>query len=1055
MDRLSFKEDDISKVPALELLKRLGYTYLSPDEALRMRDNKLNNVLLEDVLREQLRRINSIRVAGRTEVRFSEQNIENGVLAMRNVPMDGGYINANETVYEMLTLGKTFEQSVDGDKKSYTMQYVDWEHPENNVFHVTEEFEVVRTGMSNTYVPDIVLFLNGIPVCVIECKRPDLDGGEEQAISQHLDNQKEDGIRQLYRYSMLLVALGVNYGDYATTGAAAKFWCKWQELFASREEEEAYRKRLFDKVNEGVPGEEHRQPTPQDEYLYSLCRPERLMELIHDFIVYDAGVKKLARYQQYFAVNEIADRIRPIEAGRRNGGVVWHTQGSGKSLTMVMLAQKIAKNVKNPRIVLVTDRTDLDRQIKNTFEHCGLVVEKAATGKHLIELLEGNTDAVITTVINKFDTAVKKMKEPLTDPNIFVLVDEAHRSQYKEMAIQMNRVLPNACRIAFTGTPLMKKDKNTARTFGGIIKPVYTVRQAVKDKAVVPLLYEGRMVPQDVSEGPIDTFFSGVCEDLTEEQTADLKRKFSRTDIVNQTEQRIYSIAVDISDHYSRNWRGSGFKAMLVTPKKQVAVTYKRFLDEIGKVSSEVLITEPDRREGEETAYGGTRQEVKDFWKRMMDEHGTPRKYEVNLINRFKGQEEPEIMIVVDKLLTGFDEPRVAVMYLDRSLNGHTLLQAVARVNRVCDGKDYGYIIDYYGVLAELDNALSVYSEYDEEDLDEFRETLRPIADKIAELPQRHSELWDMFKGIANKKDYEAFSQSLRMEDRRHEFYDRLSAYSSVLRIALSSRDFYDTTDDKTVQRYKDDMKMFARLRTAVQLRYSDTVNYKKYEEQIAHLMNRHVESDAVKVITQMVNIFDTENFQKEVDAVVGSAAKADTIASRTSRFINENMQSDPAFYKRFSQLIKETITAYEQGRLSDDEYLQRILKYKEEVLNHTDSDLPQELENNNTAKAYYGIMLEVYKRLFPDGVATGVMPADLALMTAKRFDTIIKQFVVIDGAVLIDWSIKGDIVGKMKISLEDELIDNVKRKFGVDFPWTDMDIIIDGCVDVAKIWMR
>ena len=1052
MDRLSFKEDDISKIPALRLLETLGYTYLSPEEALRLRDGKLSNVLLEEVLREQLRRINSIRVAGRTEVRFSEQNIENGVLAMRNVPMDDGYISANKTVYEMLTLGKTFEQSIDGDKKSYTMQYIDWEHIENNVFHITEEFSVLRAGMNETYRPDIVLFVNGIPLVVIECKRPDLNDGEEQAISQHLDNQKEDGIRNLYVYSMLLLGLGVNYGDYATTGSAAKFWCKWQEMFMSRDEEEQYRKKLYDTVNASVDISIHRQPTPQDEYLYNLCRPSRLRELVHDFTVYDNGIKKLARYQQYFAVKEIADRVRPIEAGHRNGGVVWHTQGSGKSLTMVMLAHKIAQEttIKNPRIVLVTDRTDLDSQIKKTFEHCGLVVEKAKTGTHLIELLESKTDAVITTVINKFETAVKRMKQPLTDPNIFVLIDEAHRSQYKEMAIQMNRVLPNACRIAFTGTPLMRKDKNTARTFGGIIKPVYTVRQAVQDKAVVPLLYEGRMVPQDVKEGPIDTFFDHVCEDLTIEQSADLKRKFSRTDIINETEQRIYSIAVDISDHFSRNWKGSGFKAMLVTPKKQVAVTYKKFLDEIGKVSSAVLITEPDRREGEESTYGNTRQEVKDFWKRMIDEHGTPKKYETNLINQFHNNDEPEIMIVVDKLLTGFDEPKVAVMYLDRNLNGHTLLQAVARVNRVCDGKDYGYIIDYYGVLAELDNALSIYSEYDEEDIDEFRETLRPVADKIAELPQRHSELWDMFKTIPNKRDYEAFAQSLRMEDRRHEFYDRLTAFSSVLRIALSSQEFYDTEDESSIQRYKDDLKMFSQLRTAVQLRFSDAVDYKKYEVQIAKLMNRHVESDAVKVITQMVNIFDTENFQKEVEAIEGTAAKADTIASRTNKFINENMQSDPAFYKRFSQMIKETIAAYEQGRLTDEEYLQQILKYKEDVLNHTDSELPKELEHNNTAKAYYGIALEVYKRLYADMGVT-----EMALETAKRFDQIIRSYVIVDGEVLIDWQSKSDIIGKMKIRLEDELIDNVKRKYNVDFPWSDMDIIIDGCVDVAKIWLR
>ena len=491
MTLISFKENDISQKPALELLQKLGYQYISPDEALELRGGKNSSVLLDDILRQQLRKLNSIHIGSHSEARFSEQNIENGIAAMRNVPMEGGYISANETVYNMLTLGKAFEQSIDGDKKSYTMRYIDWHNLQNNVFHVTEEFAVTRTGLTDTYRPDIVLFVNGIPLVVIECKRPDIKGAEEQAISQHLRNQKEDGIRTLYVYSALLLAIGNSFGSYATTGSAAQFWCKWHEMFTNKEAEQKYQQKLHDLIG-------NRGTTAQDEYIYNLCSPERLLELIFHFTIYDAGIKKLARYQQYFTVNETAERVKTIEAGRRNGGVVWHTQGSGKSLTMVMLAQKIAQDqsIRNPRIVLVTDRTDLDEQITKTFRKCGKEVENATTGKKLVELLESNTDAVITTIINKFATAIRNIKQPLTDPNIFILIDEAHRSQYKEMAIQMNRVLPNACKIAFTGTPLMKKDKNTARTFGGIIKPVYTVRQAVEDKAVVPLLYEGRMVPQ-------------------------------------------------------------------------------------------------------------------------------------------------------------------------------------------------------------------------------------------------------------------------------------------------------------------------------------------------------------------------------------------------------------------------------------------------------------------------------------------------------------------------------------------------------------------------------
>lgn len=1076
MQGISFKEDHISQIPVLLLLQKLGYTYLTPDEALAMRGGKTSNVLLEDVLRSQLRRINSIRVNRNKEELFSEQNIENGVLAMRNIPMDGGYLSGNEAVYNLLTLGKAFEQSIDGDKKSYTMRFIDWEHPERNVFHVTEEFAVMRTGMAETYRPDIVLFVNGIPLVVIECKRPDIKGALDQAISQHLRNQKDDGIRGLYLYSALLLSLGNSYGAYATTGTPAKFWTKWKEMFISEQEEAEYIQQLDCLVNTPL-GEKQKAhlfsdrfryvrayfdaleqenvlPTEQDRYLFGLCRPERLLDLIHNFTIYDGGIKKLARYQQYFTVKEITERVKTLENGKRRGGVVWHTQGSGKSLTMVLLAQAIvqAKEILNPRIVMVTDRTDLDSQITNTFKKCGREVMNATTGTHLVELLESKTDAIITTVINKFETAVKRMKHPLTDPNIFILIDEAHRSQYKEMAIKMDKVLPNACKIAFTGTPLMKKEKNTANTFGGIIRPVYTVRQAVEDGAVVPLLYEGRIVPQYVHEGPIDDFFTKVCEGLNEYQTVDLKKKYSRADFVNQTDQRVYSIAWNISEHFRENWQGTKFKAMLVTPRKAIAVLYKKYLDEIGWVSSEVLITTPDMREGEESSYGDTSEEVKAYWKKMMDEHGTPKKYQDNLISRFKNQEQPEIMIVVDKLLTGFDEPKIVVMYLDRKLNGHTLLQAVARVNRVCDGKEFGYIIDYYGVLKELDEALDLYSNYDEEEQAVFRETLESVDTEIAKLPQKYSYLWDLFKSISNKRDLEAYAQSLREEDRRKEFYERLTVYASCLKIALSTRDFHAQTPEEEIKRYKEDLNMFVKLRSAVQLRYSDTIDYKLYEGQIQKLMNRHVESGTVKPITELVNIFDTEAFEQEVEKIIGTAAKADTIASRTSKFITENMDTDPVFYKKFSQLLKETIAAYEQGRIDELEYLRRVLKYKEDVLAHTDNELPEELQQNNAAKAYYGLALETYQRIFGDAQ---VDLKKLALETAMTFDGIINRTLIVDGSVLVDWQQKSDIIGRMKIELEDYLIDDVKRKYGLDFSFDDMDTIMDGCVDVAKLWIK
>lgn len=483
MNNISFKEDHISQIPALQLLQKLGYTYLSPEEALELRGGKTSNVLLESILRKQLESINSIQVSSVKTAYFSAQNIENGIEAMRNIHSESGFMASNEAVYNLLTLGKALEQSIDGDKKSFTLNYIDWKNPKNNIFHVTEEFAVTRSGMSDTYRPDIVLFVNGIPLCVIECKRPDIKDSLEQSISQHLRNQQEDGIRQLYVYSALLLGVATSSASYATTATPIKFWAKWREQFLDKNEENNYlatiqqlvNTPLSDKQKDALFSSRYRyvrkhfeemesesvEPTVQDRYLYSLCRPERLLDLIYNFTVYDDGIKKVARYQQYFAIKKVMERIRPLDGGKRKGGVIWHTQGSGKSLTMVMLAQAIVleNTIRNPKIILVTDRTDLDRQITSTFKKCGIYVENAATGAKLIELLESKSDAVITTVINKFETAVKGLKKPLENSNIFVLIDEGHRSQYGDMSIQMQKTLPNACFIAMTGTPLMKKRK--------------------------------------------------------------------------------------------------------------------------------------------------------------------------------------------------------------------------------------------------------------------------------------------------------------------------------------------------------------------------------------------------------------------------------------------------------------------------------------------------------------------------------------------------------------------------------------------------------------------
>ena len=1074
MDTPSFKEDHISQIPALQMLVNLGYTYLSPVEADRQRGGKTTNVLLEDVLRKQLKEINSIRVSATKTSIFTDENIERGILALKNLPMNEGYIAASERAYNLLTLGQALEQSIDGDKKSFTLQYIDWKNIGNNIFHVTEEYSVTRLGRASKehYRPDLVLFVNGIPLCIIECKRPDMKDPLKQAISQHLRNQQEDGIRSLYVYAQLTLSIATQEAAYATNATPEKFWAKWQEKFSTDEEGRKYKNELLKLKHQELPvsvkeqlfsdrfkyvrqyfdalEQEEILPTEQDNYLFGLCRPERLMDIVFNFVLFDNGEKKVARYQQFFAIKKSMQRIKNVENGKRKGGVIWHTQGSGKSLTMVMLAQAIAMepSIRNPKIVLVTDRTDLDDQITKTFRKCGKFVENATTGQRLVELLESKSDAVVTTIINKFVAAVKKINKPLESHDIFVLVDEGHRTQHGTFNVDMQKTLPNACFIAMTGTPLFKKDKSTAAKFGGVID-AYTVDQAVKDKAVVPLLYEGRLALQDVNASPIDTFFGMVAEPLTEYQRADIKKKFARNDHLNSAEQKMRMIAWDISYHFRDNWQSkTPFKGQLVCDKKVNAIKYKEYLDEIGILSSEVLISSIDEREGEESAYEKSTEKENQFWKKMMDEHGNSKSYEKNIISRFKNQKAPEIIIVVDKLLTGFDEPKNTVLYLTRNLKGHKLLQAIARVNRIYPDKEFGYIIDYYGVIENLDDALQMYSSFEDFDEEDLAGTLTNISEEIKKLPQKHAELWDIFKTIVNKRDAEAYQQLLKDEVVRVLFYDKLAAFAKSLKLALSSIQFYKEVEEKVINRYKEDLAMFLKLRLAVVERYSDEIDYKQYEGQIQKLIDTHITTEKIETITELVNIFDKDKFQQEVENTTGKAAKADKIASRTAKHITEKMDEDPAFYKKFSQMLKETIADYEAKRIGEAQYLSKVQEIMNNVLAHTDNDIPEQLTNRDVAKAFYGLTVEALSEKIQDSIVR----KEVAIQTALQVDDLIQHAVLDNDTPIIDWQYKTNITGKLLIEIGDYLIDEVRDKYHVDLSFKDMDKIAEDCIEVAKL---
>lgn len=1048
-------EDISSLLPAVTLLQNLGYTYLPPGEALRLRNGKRSRVVLEHVLADWLRTHNGFEAKGQTRP-FSEANIQRAVAELSQHPFDALY-TTSQSLYDLLTLGKSLEENVDGDRKSYDLQYIDWEHPENNVFHVSDEFEVERQGSTQTRRPDLVVFVNGVPLAVIECKRPDLRDAVHKAVSQQLGNHRVDEIPMLFCTAQLLLAVSQNAAKYGTTATDKEFWAVWKEeaqltqdqalaqlvnqpLSPSQESAMlSWRDPWDQRVMREIWGSGDRLVTAQDRTLHSLLRPERLLDLIYGFVVFDAGIKKVARYQQFFAIKATVERVTQVRGDEpRQGGVIWHTTGSGKSLTMVMLgkALALAKAIPNPKIILVNDRIDLDKQLRDTFKNCGAEVYRAKSGRHLIDLVSAPKAEVITTVIDKFE-AVTREKVKNTSRDIFVLVDESHRSQYGKTHALMRTVFPNGCYLGFTGTPLLKKEKSTASKFGGFIHS-YTMPQAVADGAVVPLLYEGRDSAFRNTE-EVDRWFERVTRKLNQEQKADLKRKFRSAESLYEADARLAEIAYDIGQHFKDTFSGTPFKGQFAVSSKAAALKYKRLFDDYGDVSAEVIISGPDTREDNDSVDEGDLPEVQRFWRDMMARFGSADKYQDSLIGQFKNGEKPEILIVVDKLLTGFDAPRNAVLYIDKRLKEHSILQAVARVNRVFEGKDQGLVIDYRGIFGEMNEALELYAALEREgfEVSDVIGALTDVGEEIAKLPTRHASVWEVFHSVENKRDPEAMQRWLGPKDRRDTFYDALTAFAKTLQLALSNPTFQERTAVETKAHYTGDLKYFVNLRTAVKQRYAESVDYSVYEAQLKNIVARHVGADEVVTLIEPVSIFNVDRFEEELEQLEGDAAKADAIAARVKRTITERLDEDPTLYKKLSELIQDAIDAHRAKRLSDAEYLKRMWEHLEAVRNKGTAGIPEPLKQRDEARAYYGVLKE--------GVA------DHAENTELLTDVALKIEAIIAGHKVRDWQHNPDAQNRMHNDIDD-LFFELKKSTGVFIPYDVLDEVMNKIITIAKV---
>jgi len=1053
----SYREELISQIPAAHMLVNLGYQYLAPDEAFMLRGSSYRQVVLTEILVDWLRENNRFTYKGQQHA-FDESAIAEALRRVTDIPLADGLTRSNERIYETLTLGISLPQTIAGDTRHYSLHYVDWAHPENNVYHVTEEFVVERERSHQTRRPDLVCFVNGLPFAVIECKRPDLqtkDGGlpYEEAISQMLRNQKEGEIRPLFAYGQILLALSTNHATYGTTATPKKFWSIWRE-----EQAEIHEGRVTQLIGTPLKAsldssffdwrdyphwarqqlKTDRLPTEQDRAIVSLLDPARLLELAYRFIIFDGGVKKIARYQQYFAVKATLDRVAALNAqGERTGGVIWHTTGSGKSLTMVMLAKALAlhPNIPNPRVILVTDRVNLDAQIYTTFKNCGKTVVQAKSGKDLIELVADDGADIIATVINKFETvAAEKVRDP--NANVFVLVDEGHRGQYGQIHAKMRQVFTRACYIGFTGTPLTQREKNTALQFGSFIHK-YAMRQAVEDGAVIPLLYEGRMVELDPNQDQLDRWFERHTAGLSDEQKADLKRVMSREDVVSDAERRIQEIAYNLSEHFTRHFKSkhTGFKAQLATSSKAMALRYKKFLDECSLLTSYVVISPPDTREGHEDTDASNIPEVQQFWTRMMERFRDEKSYNREILEDFARADGVDLLIVVDKLLVGFDEPRNTVLYIDKPLKDHAILQAIARVNRLFEGKEFGYIIDYRGILGELNEAIETYDALADFDTEDLEGTIADVRVEIEKLPQHHSDLWAVFSGV-DTDDNEAMERFLEPEDQRQVFYDALTAYARTFKVALSSVAFYETTPEKRIQTFKRDLKFFHNLRMSVKIRYAEAIDFRDYEQKIRKLLDDHIDAQGMRQLTAEVEIFDTEQFDELVESLASPRARAEAILNHLKKTAIEKMETDPAYYREFSQMIEETLRAIADGRLSELEALETAKSFKEQETSGYRQDVPQRLRKLRDAPAYYGVAREI---LTEDRLPEEAF-AEIAVQLEK----------IIEDHKIRDWTNNSDIHNRMANAIDDYILD-IEDAHDIRPSDVELVMLIEQVIDIAR----
>jgi type I restriction enzyme R subunit len=1002
----SWNEANLSEEPAVRLLRQLGWTFIGP-EVLEPERESFREVVLTKRLGKALKKLNPW---------ISGDNIHKAIRAVTAVPSTS-FIEASEKVHTVLTRGTALEQDLGEGKKSQTVRFFDFEKPEQNEFIVTQQFKA--QGTKKNIRPDLVLLVNGIPLAVIECKSPTLgDGWKAEAIDQfsryqQLEERYRDlGCPKLFETVQILVATSGLAAVYGTVTTPHRFYAEW--------------KRPWPRTEDDLERDLGRKPTAQDVLFAGMLTPAHVLDLLENFVVFerdpDTGriIRKLCRYQQFIAVNKAVDRARSAKKPTERGGVVWHTQGSGKSLTMLWLATKLRRDPKheNPTLVIVTDRKDLDQQITGTLQACGFPNPiQAESVRDLRHHLSGPTGITLMTTVQKFqelsgsgdpDRRASREEHPVLSAasNIFVLSDEAHRTQYGGLAANLRRALPNAAFFGFTGTPIDKKDRSTLSTFGGYID-TYTIEQAVADGATLPIYYESRLPELRILGNTLDAVFDRVFADRTEEERHEIKKKYATEGAVAGAPKRIEAICLDLIEHYTTFIKPNGFKAQIVACSRDVAVQYKETLDRLNAPQSAVVFSSTNKDD------------------ERLVRHHTTEEERTALRERFCKFGDPAplcILVVCDMLLTGFDAPVEQVMYLDAPLKEHTLLQAIARVNRPADKKTYGLVVDYWGVSEALQEALAIFAPTD------VKGAMNPKEDELPRLQTRHAAAMRFFVRVKDKNDLHACVAVLEAEDVRAEFDTAFKRFSESLDLMLP--------DPKALP-YVGDAQWLGKVRQAARALFRDgQLDISDCGAKVRKLIEDAIVADGIQILVKQVSLF-TADFDEKLKALKTDEARASEMEHAIKDEIHIKIDEDPAFYSSLRQRLEQIIEDRKAKRIDAAEQLKLFEALKKDLRGR--ADVAEGLGLSESGYAIFGLLRDPEPVLRTSDSHKHIQPDNPKVELAGLIEEQIAPQLGI-----VDWHQKEDVQKEMR-----RLIKRQLRAAG--YETQQLDSLAENVVDLMK----